>query len=115
MAYAHHQQGWTIWSLDAAVEYQINDDFVRVRRWEGAQPQFSGWLKWQESTDATIRKLVWELDWEALPKHESCKSQVRIVTGRTAFSWLVDHLAHPFRRGSRKYRLIQLFEEQRKP
>jgi hypothetical protein len=87
------QGGWIPWSADQAVEYQIADDFLRVRRWDYGAARISGWTKWQRSTEETIRKQLRELEWDLLPKHVAQSDDVGQGGGWKAqlSTWLRNH------------------------
>jgi hypothetical protein len=86
-------RAWLPWSGDRAVEYQIEDDFLRIKRWQGGQTRISDWAVWEHSTDVTVRKLIRELDWDDLPKHASQAAQPEppATRRRLLLSWVRDH------------------------
>jgi hypothetical protein len=89
---------WLSWPADATVEYQIRDDFVRIRRWENGAANISEWLKWDESTDSTIRRQLRALAWQALPVHKRRVARAECIDRheQDLYEWLRDHIMHPF-------------------
>lgn len=87
------QPGWMPWTLDRTVEYQIADDFLRIRRWEQGAARTSSWTRWERSTDETVRKLLRELEWDLLPKHAAHVADHRQNGGwrHHLSNWLRNH------------------------
>lgn len=93
----HHEHGWMLWPIDSSVEYQIDSDCLRVRRWENGVAKISDWSKWDVSTDASIRKHLRAMAWDGLPQHHKAPGEeASLDRGHYALSWLRDHLPRPF-------------------
>lgn len=60
---------WVPWSNDRSVEYQIKDNFLRIRQWSDGRLVMSEWTAWERSTEETVRKQLRALQWDALPQH----------------------------------------------
>lgn len=87
------QLGWMPWAFDQTVEYQITDDFLRIRRWEHGALRTSAWTRWELSTDETVRKALRELAWERLPRHTARAARKPDNAGwrRNLTNWFRDH------------------------
>lgn len=45
---------WTAWPGNASVEYQIDHDLLRIRRWVSGQPDISEWSPCGVSAETAI-------------------------------------------------------------
>ncbi len=86
---------WMPSAVQAGVEYQIEDNFLRARRWANGRLQESSWVAWDLTTDETVRKAIREMDWELLPKHEFREDDVVVpMPRRKLFDWARSGAAH---------------------
>lgn len=94
----HHDPGWVLWPGNASVEYQVEREFLRIRRWENGQPIISEWRRCDGPAETGIRHQLSLMRQRELlanlpPLPEKAKDGDK--TDHALLEWFFNTIMHP--------------------